>query len=448
MKLSRTILCIMLLVLTLGAVSVHAEGLEAERTRSTGSPYYIMVNRQMNTLTVYTLGKNGTYSVPDRAMICSTGRQGHATPLGTFTLSSYKSLWTHMLDGSYGQYVSQFKGDYLIHSVCYSEKDPSTLMTDEYNMLGSVASLGCIRLQTGDAKWVFDNCPAGTRVTIYDSADPGPLGKPDRLVSVITADMDNGWDPTDPRSENPWHERLDQIRGLSAPRLMVEAVEQASFAMGNPPDAANQNTEYEPVAAAADTVSDAVSGLDSLSSEGLPFADVQPDQWYYTDVRYAYENKLLGGETEQLFSPDTPVTAETALQSLYRLSGESSAVFGQNARNSVLTWAGKLGMKDILPESVSALEQEISRQEFALLLYRFEAAYGAGAVEAPDCLHEYADGEQVLPAAEDAVCWAVQGGLLRGSAGQRLLPAELLTRAQLAAILHRYDTLSSAAFVA
>lgn len=186
----------------------HAEYIAAEHTRDTGSPYYIMVNRQMNTVTIYELGDDGYYSVPCRAMICSTGRQGHATPLGSYALTGYKSLWTHMLDGSYGQYVSQFKGNLLIHSVCYTAKDPSTLIAEEYNMLGTVASLGCVRLQVVDAKWIFDNCPAGTRVTIYDSPDPGPLGKPARMVDAIRAEMENGWEPTDPREENPWRDML------------------------------------------------------------------------------------------------------------------------------------------------------------------------------------------------------------------------------------------------
>ena len=172
---------------------------------SNGKPYYIMVNRAQSTVTVYELDEQGYYTVPVKAMVCSTGRKGHATPTGTYTIGG-RWTWVHMLDDSYGQYCTQIKGNILFHSVCYTKKDPSTLMTHEYNGLGAPASLGCVRLQTGDAKWIYDNCARGTKVTIYDDAEsPGPLGKPEKLVPHISEEQANGWDPTDPREANPWH---------------------------------------------------------------------------------------------------------------------------------------------------------------------------------------------------------------------------------------------------
>ena len=53
-------------------------------------------------------------------------------------------------------------------------------------------------------KWIYDNCPSGTYVEIYDSEEPGPLGKPEAMK--LDADSPNkGWDPTDPDERNPWH---------------------------------------------------------------------------------------------------------------------------------------------------------------------------------------------------------------------------------------------------
>lgn len=173
-----------------------------------GQPYYIVVNRAMNTVTVYELDEEGYYTVPVKAMVCSVGRKGHATPTGSFTIGG-RWTWVHMFDGSYGQYCTQIKGNILFHSVCYTKRSPSTLITEEYNGLGEPASMGCVRLQTADAKWIYDNCGRGTKVTILDDLDsPGPLGKPDKLVEYISDEQANGWDPTDPREENPWHELL------------------------------------------------------------------------------------------------------------------------------------------------------------------------------------------------------------------------------------------------
>ena len=139
-------------------------------------------------------------------MICSTGRAGHETPVGDFAVMSFKAPWCYMIDGSYGQYATGFlEGGYLFHTICYTAKDKSKMMRDEYNMLGDFASAGCVRLQTADAKWIFDNCEVGTGVTVYDGEDAGPLGKPEKAVPEITDENDNGWDPTDPDPDNPWY---------------------------------------------------------------------------------------------------------------------------------------------------------------------------------------------------------------------------------------------------
>lgn len=187
---------------------------------SPAAPYLIAVNRATCTVTVYTKDSQGNYTVPCKAMVCSVGKRGRGTtPTGVFSLTGYKPLWCRMKDGSYGQYVSQFRGNYLFHSVCYHKADPSTLMAEEYNDLGQPASLGCVRLQTADAKWIYDNCPGGTRVRIFDgTAQDDPLGKPDKLVAYIDpAGPNAGWDPTDEREENPWHAVLAQPTLTAAP---------------------------------------------------------------------------------------------------------------------------------------------------------------------------------------------------------------------------------------
>lgn len=174
--------------------------------RALSHPYYVMVNRQMNTVTVFAKDEDGAFTVPYKAMICSTGRAGHETPVGNFAVMSFKAPWCYMIDGSYGQYATGFlEGGYLFHTICYTAKDKSKMMRNEYNMLGDFASAGCVRLQTADAKWIFDNCETGTGVTVYDGEDAGPLGKPEKAVPEITDENDNGWDPTDPDPDNPWY---------------------------------------------------------------------------------------------------------------------------------------------------------------------------------------------------------------------------------------------------
>jgi len=175
---------------------------EAETEQEDPLPYYIKINRQQNVITVYAKDDNGEYTEPVRAILCSTGLY-NATPKGVFHLSN-KYIWRELNGGVYGQYASRITGGVLFHSVPYASKNKSTLYWDKYNKLGQQASMGCVRLTVEDAKWIYDNCPSGTAVEVYDSEDPGPLGKPE----AMKLDKDNankGWDPTDPDENNPWH---------------------------------------------------------------------------------------------------------------------------------------------------------------------------------------------------------------------------------------------------
>lgn len=189
--------------------SAAKENADMETTETTETaeeefPYYIKVNCQQNCTTIYTKDEKGEYTVPHKAMICSTGLY-NATPRGTFQLSS-KYLWRELFGGVYGQYATRITGGILFHSVPYYKRSKSALCTEKYNKLGQQASMGCIRLTVEDAKWIAENCPAGTMVEIYDDEEnPGPLGKPE----TMKIDMDSpnkGWDPTDPDEANPWHE--------------------------------------------------------------------------------------------------------------------------------------------------------------------------------------------------------------------------------------------------
>ena len=88
-------------------------------------------------------------------------------------------------------------------SVPYSKQDNSTLLYRSYNKLGNAASHGCVRLTTADAKWIYDCCPLGTTVMIYDSWGGTVLPKPS-AVKISASDGRRGWDPTDPDPANPW----------------------------------------------------------------------------------------------------------------------------------------------------------------------------------------------------------------------------------------------------
>ena len=165
-------------------------------------PYYIEVIRNQNVVIVYGLDSDNKYTKIVKVFICSVGKSNSQTPTGTFTTSD-KSSWGWLVGNLYGQYYTRITGSILFHSVPYTKKTKNTLEWDEYNKLGSPASKGCVRMTVRDVKWIYDNCPRGTTVKIYDGNLPSGVSKPS--APKISADSPNkGWDPTDPDKNNPW----------------------------------------------------------------------------------------------------------------------------------------------------------------------------------------------------------------------------------------------------
>lgn len=164
--------------------------------------YWVKVNRQANVVTVYKKSA-GKYK-PIKAMLCSCG--GSNTPLGTFRTPA-KYRWHTLMGPSYGQYCTRIHGGVLFHSVWYYQNgNKATQSTVQFNKLGTTASHGCVRLSVADSKWIYDNCPLGTKVTVYASSNPGPLGKPKGIKVSTSRRM--GWDPTDPDPKNPYTKNM------------------------------------------------------------------------------------------------------------------------------------------------------------------------------------------------------------------------------------------------
>ena len=189
-------------------LTVFFAGLPIREVSAASNPYCIKVNRQTCTITIYEKDAQGKYTVPVKAMLCSPSDY---TPLGTFQTPA-KYRWRLLVGDVWGQYSTRITGSILFHSVWYYEKDPSTLSNKQYNRLGTRCSLGCIRLTVADAKWIYDNCPLGTTVVVYESSDPGPLGKPEAIkVSEKTL---MGYDPTDIWSEGNPYIKKPTLKGV------------------------------------------------------------------------------------------------------------------------------------------------------------------------------------------------------------------------------------------
>ena len=193
---------------------------EQKAKENSTNTYYIKINYTANVVTIYKKDNDGNYTIPVKALVCSTGV---ATPTSGVYKMSNKYRW-HMLNGGvYGQYCTRITGHILFHSVPYATNSPDSLKYVAYDKLGTRASAGCIRLTVEDAMWVYNNCASGTYVEFYSSSNPGPLGKPSakKISSNVSC---RNWDPTDPDNRNPWHsyvepKNTEEIEKVQQPKI-------------------------------------------------------------------------------------------------------------------------------------------------------------------------------------------------------------------------------------
>lgn len=157
----------------------------------TKPPYLIKVYKNSNYLIVFASDGKGNFNTPVTAMRASCG---YGTITGTYyTPDKYR--WLCMIGDTWAQWCTQIEGNYLFHSVPNWTQSNMDLEVDEYNHLGDTRSLGCIRLNCKNAKWIYDNCPLGTKVFITTAEASGPLPKPAGLAPLPYW---HTWDPTDP----------------------------------------------------------------------------------------------------------------------------------------------------------------------------------------------------------------------------------------------------------
>ena len=136
---------------------------------ATPIPYALTVDVKNQVVVAYALDDAGEHTVPVRYMVCSTGTSSTPSDVGIFELDGTKARWAFFsLYGSYAQYWTKINENIAFHSVIYNEVDLYALNRKSYNMLGSRASHGCIRLLNHDALWIYENIGEGTLVTITE----------------------------------------------------------------------------------------------------------------------------------------------------------------------------------------------------------------------------------------------------------------------------------------
>ena len=176
-----------------------------------------------------------------------------------------------------------------------------------------------------------------------------------------------------------------------------------------------------------------------------PFTDVSEKDWFYGDVMFVYENGLMLGTSKTLFSPHGTATRGMMATILWRMEG-SPAPKGKNSFTDVeagkwyadaITWTAENGIFAGYGKDKFGPDDPITREQLAAIFYRY-ADYKGYDLTVKGNLDKFKDADKITDYAKTAMQWAVDSGLMKEKSGNLLDPQGTATRAEIAAMLHRF----------
>lgn len=185
--------------------------------------------------------------------------------------------------------------------------------------------------------------------------------------------------------------------------------------------------------------------LSKTAYTDLPFRDVDGNVWYYDDVLYAYINGYMDGLSAGEFAPNQNTTRAQIVTILWRLTGEPRAmksnkfsdVSSSAYYDKAVSWAVEAGVVNGFDAKTFKPNDYVTREQLAAILYRY-AEYMNLSTRGASNLTKYDDYYKIGTWARDAMAWANYHGLINGVSYSRIDPKGNATRAQVAAILHRF----------
>lgn len=184
---------------------------------------------------------------------------------------------------------------------------------------------------------------------------------------------------------------------------------------------------------------------DDIRLTELPFRDVSKRDWYYDDVVYVYRKGYMDGMSSTRFGGELNTTRGQIVTILWRLTGEPRAtkrnpftdVSSSQYYYDAISWAYDAGVVDGFDAHTFKPDQNVTREQLAAILYRY-AKYMNLSTGGSAYLAKYRDADKIANWAYDAMAWANYRGLINGTSATRIDPKGYATRAQIAAILHRF----------
>ena len=176
-----------------------------------------------------------------------------------------------------------------------------------------------------------------------------------------------------------------------------------------------------------------------------PFTDVFEKDWFYDDAMFVYKNGLMLGTSKTLLSPHGTVTRGMMATILWRMEG-SLAPKGENSFTDVeagrwyadaITWTAENGIFAGYSKDKFGPDDPITREQLTAIFYRY-ADYKGYKLTVTGNLDKFEDADKITDYAKTVMQWAVGNGLIKGKSETLLDPQGTATRAEIAAMLHRF----------
>ena len=176
-----------------------------------------------------------------------------------------------------------------------------------------------------------------------------------------------------------------------------------------------------------------------------PFTDVSENDWFYDDVMFVLANDLMVGTSDNTFDPYGTTTRAMVATTIWRMEGKPKPE-GDNPFTDVkngewytdaIVWANENGIAVGYGNNLFGTNDPVTREQLAAFFYRY-AEYKGYDTEITGSLDRFADKDDISEWAQEAMAWAVGYGIFEGRDNGMLDPQGNATRAEFAAMLHRF----------
>ncbi|MDR2132027.1 MAG: S-layer homology domain-containing protein [Clostridiales Family XIII bacterium] len=176
------------------------------------------------------------------------------------------------------------------------------------------------------------------------------------------------------------------------------------------------------------------------------FHDIKPSDWFYADVEFVVKNGLFNGVSATSFAPNTPMSRGMIVTALGRLNGVDTKSYAAGSFKDVaagqyytayVEWAKANGIVNGVGENSFAPDRDVSRQDFAVILVRY-AEFVKKPIHSTRQPITFGDQSQIAGYAKNAIRTLYAGGIINGMDNNAFAPAKSATRAEVAAMLHRF----------